>query len=485
MGSLRQPPEHPRLRLIAPEVVAGLVAALLLGACTVAPPDGSRGPATSVPTAVPSGSPPWPAAPQVPTGPMEDSVANAVDRLVASFVDRSLDHDALDAVEASGDARLGWLLSDLLRFAAPGTTAAPALGDAFATLTGFDPRTDERFGADDWLAVTNLLIGWDLPAYPGYREHKAAIFLPIEPAWEPFFADADAAIDWRWLSWGGVFIDDRPVGDGRPCTRACIPALDDPALTTAADGSWYLDARPVFGIIVNGEAVAFPKHIMEVHEMVNLTVGERRIGLPYCTLCGSAQAYLTDAVPADIETPVLRTSGLLSRSNKVMYDLVTGSAFNTFTGEAVSGRLQDVGLVLEQVSVVATTWGEWKAAHPNTRIVAQDGGIGRSYPDDPLGGRDLDGPIFPVGPVDPRLPSQAEVVGVIGPDGAIAFPVDQAIAELEAGGVVSVSEVEVFLDGGGLRVRDADGEELPAHAAFWFAWSQFHPNTVVWSPVNR
>jgi hypothetical protein len=412
-------------------------------------------------------------------------VQAALDRLVGSFGERAVDRNALGVVADSGDARIGWLLSDLLRFSPPGTAGAAAVGDAFAALTGYDPRGDERFGHDDWLAVTNLLIGWDLPAHPGYREHKAAIFLPIEPAWEPFFTDADAAIDWRWLSWGGVFIDDREIGDGSRCSRACIPALDDPALTEAAAGDWYPDDRTVFGVVIGGEEVAFPKHIMEVHEMVNLTIGGRRVGLPYCTLCGSAQAYLTDAVPAGVETPVLRTSGLLSRSNKVMYDLVTGSAFNTFTGAAVSGPLQDIGLELEQVSTVATTWGEWKAAYPDTRIIAQDGGIGRSYPDDPLGGRDLDGPIFPVGPIDPRLPAQAEVVGVIGPDGApIAFPVEQAMTELDAGGSVMVGKVQAVLDAGGLRVR-VSGRELAAHESFWFAWSQFHPDTLVWSPADR
>jgi hypothetical protein len=47
--------------------------------------------------------------------------------------------------------------------------------------------------------------------------------------------------------------------------------------------------------------------------------------------------------------------------------------------------------------------------------------------------------------------------------------------------MVMVGEVEVFLDGGGLRVR-VDGEELPAHES---AWSQFQPGTEVWIPVGR
>jgi hypothetical protein len=461
-----------------------VAAALLLAGCAAgdAAETGEAGRADQLATPAPTA--PWPPAPTAPGGPLQTSVADALDRLVGSFGERTVDRQALDTAAASGDARVAWLLSDLLRFSPPGTSGATAVGDAFATLTGFDPRGDERFGHDHWLAVTNVLIGWDLPAYPHYREHKAAIFLPIEPAWEPFFTDADAAIDWRWVSWGGVFIDDREIGDEAPCTRGCIPALDDPALTSAAEGDWYADERTVFGIVVDGEAVAFPKHIMEVHEMVNLTVGGRRIGLPYCTLCGSAQAYLTDAVPEDIATPVLRTTGLLSRSNKVMYDLVTRSAFNTFSGEAVSGPLQDAGLVLQRTRVVVATWGEWRAAHPETRIVAEDGGIGRSYPLDPLGGRDVDGPIFPVGPIDPRLPAQAEVLGVIGPEGVpIAFPADQARAELEAGGVVALGGVEVVLEGG-LGVRVEGGDELPAHEARWFAWSQFHPDTLLWAPVG-
>jgi Protein of unknown function (DUF3179) len=221
---------------------------------------------------------------------------------------------------------------------------------------------------------------------------------------QPSFADRDSDIDWRLVSWGGVLIDDRRPGDPDPCPPGCIPALDDPALTSAAEGGWYADRRPVFGVMVGREAVALPKNIMEVHEMVNITIGGRRLGIPYCTLCGSAQAYLLDSVPAGVAQPVLRTSGLLSRSNKVMYDLRTRSVFDTFTGRALSGPLQRAGVALDQVTVVTSTWGAWKEAHPRTSIVAQDGGIGRAYEDDPLGGRDDDGPIFPVGDVDPRLP---------------------------------------------------------------------------------
>jgi hypothetical protein len=236
----------------------------------------------------------------------------------------------------------------------------------------------------------------------------------------------------------------------------------------------------VFGVVVGEQAIALPRHQMEVHEMVNLTLGGRELGVPYCTLCGSAQAYYADGVPG-VERVVLRTSGLLQRSNKLMYDLTTGSALDTFTGKALTGPLRRDEIVLEQVSVVAATWGDWKQAHPETQILAEDGGIGRVYRDDPLGDRDAAGPIFPVGDVDPRLPVQERIVGVIAPDGTpVAFPVDSVNLAAERGEVIFAGLTVRLEDG--IRVYDSEGTEVTSHQSFWFAWSQFHPETTVWSP---
>jgi hypothetical protein len=421
--------------------------------------------------------------PAVPAGPLDPKVIDAARALVDSATAADpLDGAPLETVVDSGDARLAWLLSDLLRFAPPGDDAE-RLVSALERLTDTDLGSGPDAGGRAWLEFTDRLIAWDLPAPAGYRELKGELFGALEPGWRPFFADRDAEIDWRLVTWGGVRIDDRGLGDPRPCPRGCIPALDDPELVPAAAGDWYPDRRTVFGLVVGGEAVALPKNIMEVHEMVNVTIGGRRLAIPYCTLCGSAQAYFLDSIPDRLRTPVMRTSGLLSRSNKVMYDLRSRSVFDTFTGRALSGPLQEAKVSLEQGSVVASAWGAWKRAHPETTIVAEDGGIGRHYPADPLGGRDDDGPIFPVGDVDPRLPVQAKVVGVVtGDDEAVAFPVEQARAALAEGEEVSAAGVEAVADGGGLRVLAPGGEELPAHQAFWFAWSQFHPDTELWSP---
>ena len=418
-----------------------------------------------------------PAAPTVPTGPLSAALVGDIDTVFGSLL-TGVDENAIFRIGQSGDPRVAWLLSDLLRFFQTGEVAF-ASEAAFEDLTGAEVTDDFAWGQ-----VTDWLIAWDLPAPPGYVEWKRIPFEIIEPAWEPFFADSDADIDWRLVSWGGVRIDDRPLDEvAFPCPEGCIPALDDPTVTDAAGGDWYPDDAIVFGVVVDGEARAYPKNVMEVHEMVNDTLGGRRIGMPYCTLCGSAQAYFTDRRPEGFpeEALELRTSGLLMRSNKLMYEFHTFSAFDTFMGVGLSGPLQ--GYVLEPITVVTSTWADWKAAHPDTTIVARDGGIGRSYPADPLGGRDDGGPIFPVGDVDPRLPTQAQVLGVVAPDGtAIAFPADAAREVLAAGGVVETEGVVVVSDGAGLVAETSDGAPLTSHQAFWFAWSQFHPDTEVWLP---
>ncbi|MEM9037625.1 MAG: DUF3179 domain-containing (seleno)protein [Actinomycetota bacterium] len=409
----------------------------------------------------------------IPTGPLAPEVVEDLDLLFASLLD-GVEPEPIQRLGESGDPRIAWLFADLLRFFQQGSTTE-ALVTAFEGVTGTALPPGLRWGP-----VTDRLIAWDVPAPPDYVRWKRIPYEVIEPAWEPFFDDEDADVDWRLVSWGGVLIDDRSFDDIElPCPEGCIPALNDPVVTDAAGGDWYPDDRLVFGIVINGEARAYPRNIMEVHEMVNDTLGGRRIGVPYCTLCGAAQAWLTD-VDGDVSPLELRTSGLLSRSNKVMYEFNTFSVFDTFLGTALSGPLQDEGVQLEQVPVVTATWADWKAAHPETTIVAEDGGLGRSYPLDPLGGRDDDGPIFPIGDVDQRLGAQDQVLGIVGPEGPVAFDVATATETLASGGTVELAGVRVLSDGAGLVAELIDGGEAVSHQAFWFAWSQFHPTTELW-----
>ncbi len=412
--------------------------------------------------------------PAVPEGPLSEDLKAAVK---VAFVDSVAQSGwgpdqtaALTEVSESKDPRLTWLISDLMRFAG-GVELNALLASAASDLLGKDLRT-----LHPWGVVTDHLIAWDIPAPPDYLEVKRSIYTSIIPGWDRIFVEGD--IDWRLVSWGGVLIDDRAHDETEEVCN-CIPASDNPEVSSAEDATWLKDDDVVFGITINGESRAYPRRIMEVREMVNDTLGGRDLGIPYCTLCGAAQAYFTDELPARIERPILRTSGLLIRSNKVMYDLNTYSVFDTFLGHAVTGPLAEKGLQLKQATVVTTDWGRWKRDHPDTTVLVERLALGRDP--DFRNGRDADGPIFPIGDVDPRLPVHEDVIGAITASGKpVAFQRSTAMAALTRGEEIVFENVRLELDAGGIRAVDADGSDIGSHEAFWFAWSQFHPETALW-----
>ena len=414
--------------------------------------------------------------PSVPDGPLSSAMQFAlrvafVDSVTLSTWDENQDL-ALAEIGKSEDPRLVWLISDLLRFV-PSQGLNDVLTNAASDLLG-----KERPNRNSWGVVTDHLIAWDIPAPPEYLEFKRAIFTNIVPGWENIFVEGD--IDWRLVSWGGVLIDDRPY-DTTDNGCNCIPAADNPEVTSAEEATWLKDDDVVFGIEVNGEYRAYPRRIMEVREMVNDTLGGRDLGIPYCTLCGAAQAYFTDEVPDGVERPILRTSGLLSRSNKVMFDLKTFSVFDTFLGHAVTGPLAEKGVRLNQATVITTDWGTWKREHPETTVLLERYALGRDP--DFRNGRDADGPIFPIGDVDPRLSVHEDVIGVVTATGKpIAFQRSTAFVALKRGDEIAFENIRLELVAGGIRAVDVDGADVGSHQAFWFAWSQFYPQTELWRP---
>lgn len=397
-------------------------------------------------------------------GALDPAVA---DNLDAVFSDPGfLTKGSVEQLGDSGDLRVAWPLVDLLRFH-EGSDTGRKVRTALARLTGVKPGGDEI----GWVTYSNHLLTKDVPAPPGYLSWKRAVFVWWDDGWAPFF-DRRGDLDWREVTWGGV-------------GRDSIEVLASPPTTGPAGAGYLDDSETVFGVTVDDAARAYPLRHMEVHELVNDTLGGRAIAMPYCTLCGSARVYFTDTVPE--RGPLeLRTSGLLQRSNKLMYDVETESMFHQFLGQALTGPLRAEGVQLDGPSVATTTWGEWRAAHPDTTVLTEDAGTGRTYTGDALAERDAGAdPIFPVGEVDPRLPAKERVLGVVTPNGAsVAFPVGAARARLEAGGTVRAFGVEVGQEGGGLVARAVDGPRLVGQEAFWFAWSQFRVDTRLWKPTG-
>ncbi|MDH3705414.1 MAG: hypothetical protein OES57_05070, partial [Acidimicrobiia bacterium] len=107
-------------------LVLVLAIALLVVACSAGNSTGAA------PTAAPSGS--SPPAPTVPDGPVDPTVAADLDALFTSL-SANPDTEAVARLGVSGDARVAWLLADVMRFAPAGGALSVALADAWGDVT--------------------------------------------------------------------------------------------------------------------------------------------------------------------------------------------------------------------------------------------------------------------------------------------------------------------------------------------------------------
>ncbi|MGB5819298.1 MAG: DUF3179 domain-containing protein [Saonia sp.] len=227
-----------------------------------------------------------------------------------------------------------------------------------------EEKTGKQFGFDfdrwfQWI--------WNRdPHYSDdYFEFKASLHKIIDPRFNTYFLDREqqSTIRLDEVRWGGV------LQDG-------IPPLRNPKMISVADATYLDDTHIVFGIEVNGDARAYPKRILAWHEMFVDTVGDVTVAGVYCTLCGTVILYKTEHKGIKHQ---LGTSGFLYRSNKLMYDKATQSLWSTLEGEPVIGPLVGKGIQLDYLSVVTTTWGEWKKRHPETTVLSLQTGHRRDY----------------------------------------------------------------------------------------------------------
>lgn len=205
----------------------------------------------------------------------------------------------------------------------------------------------------------------------------------------------------------------------------------------------------------------------------------------------------------------------------VMYDHQTDTLWSQFLSRGVKGPLANVGL--EIVPAIQTTWQQWLQLHPDTMVLdkrgANRGDVYEGYYRDGKAG------ILGESNSDKRLPRKELVLGLDVDGSTIAYPfpviarqrvindffagddvvvvfdpsvetgaifkrqVDgrnlafTAVAETDQG-VMLMRDQETGSIWQGLTGRAIEGEligkaleRLPSHYSFWFAWSDFHPDT--------
>ena len=317
--------------------------------------------------------------------------------------------------------------------------------------------------------------------------------------------EAERTIDAREVMWGGVNIDG-------------IPPLEHPTQIwpdEAAD--WILDSDIVVGVELNGDTRAYPIRIIAWHEMVNDTIGGIPVSLAYCTLCGSPILF-----DGRFGSEVYRfgTSGLLYRSNKLMYDRNTRTLWNQFTGRPAWGPLAGDDIRLEVLPVVVSTWADWYAQHPDTTVLDIETGFVRDYGSGVAYNDYFNTSLtwFNVPVVDGRLAQKDDVYVVRIGDELTAYPIKVLARDIliqdEVGGVpiVVIATAERAggrsYESGEVRFASADpgagtlldsegqmwtisensllgpdGQSLPrvgGHNAYWFAVTNQTDNGRLW-----
>jgi len=262
------------------------------------------------------------------------------------------------AIMRSRDRSLIPALVDALFFA-----PAAARNDVVACL---EELSGERLGPHYRYWVEWVGGHGEICPHDGYRAWKASLFARIDPAFGSFLDPGrPLAIRAEEIVWGGV------KKDG-------LPALKSPRAISLREAGAFSDSEVVFGVAFGGQFRAYPQRILDWHEMVNDVVGGQPFMISYCTLCGSAVAYGTRF--PDGHVLAFGSSGLLYRSNKLMYDEQTLSLWSNLTGEAVAGPLLSPGTRLPMLALTVTRWKDWRTLHPETTILARETGYRRDYP---------------------------------------------------------------------------------------------------------
>lgn len=286
-----------------------------------------------------------------------------------------------------------------------------------------------------------------------------------------------------------------------------IPAITQPKFD---EGRWLRDSDKVIGFAHAGEARAYPLRILVWHEIVDDEVGGAAVAVTYCPLCGTGIVFNRTVGNVDL---VLKVSGRLYMNDLVMYDAQTGSLWAQVLGQAIKGPLH--GRNLEPLGSTLATWKEWRLVHPATRVLSRETGHDRDYNQDPYQGYDRDREIGIFGETrdDVRgIHPKEFVLGYAGYRSSIAFRYSRlaetglAQARLEGRDLVATfaqGSAHLFSSGGHTFSPGPDGrlvdergtrwdprngtseqgdslEALAGIPSFWFAWLDFHPDTVVW-----
>jgi hypothetical protein len=159
--------------------------------------------------------------------------------------------------------------------------------------------------------------------------------------------------------------------------RDSIPGIDYPIVEDSSGprGSTLRDRQVVFGVVLGGEARAYPKDLIAKIEVVNDRAGDMQFAVVYDRSRGAAVVYdrtLRDGVVT------FGTTGYSCKDRPLLYDRKTKSLWLPRGDELACLSGPNKGQALKPVATpVAATWSEWLGQNSKTSVIV---GNDRSKP---------------------------------------------------------------------------------------------------------
>ena len=174
-------------------------------------------------------------------------------------------------------------------------------------------------------------------------------------------------------------------------------------------------------------------------------------------------------------------SGLLYKSNVLMYDQQTESLWSQVLQHAVTGPMTDTKL--SRLPSTLTTWGKWRRKHPGTDALTPATGHVRDYSRDPYEDYyESRSGLFGFLKGGPGAEEKELVVGVEINNITKAYKLDELRSSSPVHDKIGTSEItlEFEKETDSLSVRDKDGKTIDHIVLYWFVWKGIHPESQVY-----
>ena len=286
--------------------------------------------------------------------------------------------------------------------------------------------------------------------------------------WPDTNFDKTTVPDWTEILSGGPGKDD-------------IPALDDPEFRSIASAKEINDREPVISVEIDGAAArAYPIRYLTWHEIVNDVINGVPVAVTFCPLCNSGITFDRRIGGRTLNFGV---TGKLRNSDMVMFDRETESWWQQALGLGIVGDM--TGRELKQLPTWMESWADFKSRNPDG-VVMVEPDFNRRYGSNPYRNYDSSRtPFLYSGEKPPHdVPSLERVIRV----GDRAWRMTRLRTEgevTEAGftlnwhsgqaSALDTASIAKGRDVGSIRVRDAQGRDVPHDVMFAFAFHAFWP----------